>query len=221
MDQPTLYYPPRPDADAILEWAASFNPGLWVHHSRMVALACKLIAEKIPLLDPLAAESAGLLHDIGRRFPGTNIRHCTDGYRIMRDRGFPFNADICISHCFLHRSLSSYTGKYDIDAKDEELISTFLADHRFDEYDSLVQLCDAFTDGRGFCLIEKRLVDVALRYGLTDAVIEKWKLILDLKQHFDDLLGHSVYKLLPGIADNTFEWERNPSTETLPIKPKK
>ncbi len=187
----------------------------------MVALACKLIAEKIALLDPLAAESAGLLHDIGRRFPGTNIRHCTDGYRIMRDRGFPFNADICISHCFLHRSLSSFTGKYDIDAKDEELISTFLAGHRFDEYDSLVQLCDAFTDGRGFCLIEKRLVDVALRYGLTDAVIEKWKLILDLKQHFDDLLGHSVYMLLPSIADNTFEWERNPSTETLPIKPKK
>ncbi len=187
----------------------------------MVALACKTIAEKIPSLDPLAAESAGLLHDIGRRFPGTNIRHCTDGYRIMRDRRLPFNADICISHCFLHRSLSSYTGIFDIDAKDEELISTFLAGHRFDEYDSLVQLCDAFTDGRGFCLIEKRLVDVALRYGYSASVIEKWKLILDLKQHFDDCLGYSVYKLLPGIADNTFEWESITSAENLPTKPKK
>jgi hypothetical protein len=56
----------------------------------------------------------------------------------------------------------------------------------------------------GFVLIEKRLVDVALRYGCNGFLVPKWQAILDLKAHFDRLTGGSVYRLLPGVIENTF-----------------
>ncbi len=149
MRKRVLDYPELDHATEILRWAGSKNPGPWVHHSRLVASACKTIATRLETMDPCAAEVAGLLHDVGRRHRGTNIRHCTDGYRIMKDNGYNFVAEICISHCFPDRSMASFTGKHDIDGQDEALILDFLAKHKFDQYDEVVQLCDAFTDGQG------------------------------------------------------------------------
>ena len=51
--------------------------------------------------------------------------------------------------------------------------------------------------------MEKRFVDVALRHGLPDFTIEKWKAFMRTKTHFDHLCGCNVYDLLPNVLENS------------------
>jgi hypothetical protein len=74
----------------------------------------------------------------------------------------------------------------------------------FDDYDRLIQLCDAIALPDGFTLIEKRLIDVALRHDVTEYTIPKWKAFLTLREHFDQKMGKSIYSILPGVIENTF-----------------
>ena len=68
----------------------------------------------------------------------------------------------------------------------------------------MIQLCDALTTPKGFCLLEKRLVDVALRYGVNDLTILKWEATFEIKRKFEDAIGRSIYDLLPGVEETTF-----------------
>jgi len=156
-------------------------------------------------MNPDLAEVAGMLHDIGRRFPGTNIKHCLDGYNIMLEKGYPFIANICLSHAFQVRSLSSYAGKFDLTSEEESFIIKFLDSYEYSLYDLLIPLCDAFAGGSGYWLIEKRLVNVALRNGIAPETTLQWKKIFELKYQFEELIGCSVYDLLPGVVENTFD----------------
>ena len=56
----------------------------------------------------------------------------------------------------------------------------------------------------GFCLLEKRFVDVTMRYGVHPATIDRWKKILEIKERFEDQIGFSIYALLPGVMENSF-----------------
>ena len=56
----------------------------------------------------------------------------------------------------------------------------------------------------GFCLLEKRFVDVTIRYGVHTATIDRWKKILEIKEQFENQIGCSIYSLLPGIVENSF-----------------
>ena len=51
--------------------------------------------------------------------------------------------------------------------------------------------------------MEKRFVDVALRHGLPDFTIEKWKAFLNAKKHFDKMCGENIYIFLPGVLENS------------------
>ena len=44
----------------------------------------------------------------------------------------------------------------------------------YDGYDRLIRLCDAISLPDGACIMEKRLVDVALRHGLPEFTLKKW-----------------------------------------------
>jgi hypothetical protein len=59
-------------------------------------------------------------------------------------------------------------------------------------------------------LIEKRLIDVVMRYGFNEYAIPKWEAIFDIKHEFDRATGGSIYNLLPGVIENTFEISRLP-----------
>ena len=48
--------------------------------------------------------------------------------------------------------------------------------------------------------MEKRMVDIALRYGSSSQMVEKWRAQFALKVHFDAAVGQSIYRLLPGIV---------------------
>ena len=81
----------------------------------------------------------------------------------------------------------------------------FVKDAVYDDYDRLVQLCDALALPNGFCLLEKRFVDVAIRYGTYPATVDRWKTVLDIKAHFESMIGCSIYDLLPGVVENSFK----------------
>lgn len=75
----------------------------------------------------------------------------------------------------------------------------------YNDYDKLIQLCDALALHNGFTLIEKRLIDVALRHGVNEYNVPKWKAFMELKKYFEGKMGKSVYSVLPGVIENTFE----------------
>ena len=83
-------------------------------------------------------------------------------------------------------------------------MAAFVKDAVYDDYDLLVQLCDALALPTGFCLLEKRFVDVAIRYGTHPATIDRWKAVLNTKAHFEKIMGCSIYEVLPGVIENSF-----------------
>ena len=102
------------------------------------------------------------------------------------------------------KTIDSSIGVFDMPPEDKEFMRQFIDRAVYDDYDLLVQLCDALALPSGFCLLEKRFVDVALRYGMHPATIDRWKAVLDIKAHFEGLMGCSVYECLPGVIENSF-----------------
>ena len=113
-------------------------------------------------------------------------------------------AQICISHAFMIQDMNTSIGEFDVSEPDYLFIKEFVANVVYDDYDRLVQLCDSLAMPTGFCLLEKRFVDVTIRYGVHPAAIGRWKKILEIKAMFEKKMGCSVYSLLPGIVENSF-----------------
>jgi hypothetical protein len=65
-------------------------------------------------------------------------------------------------------------------------------------------LCDSLALPSGFCLMEKRMVDVVMRYGTKPLTVPKWKAFFAIRDDFEREIGQSVYNLLPGVVENTF-----------------
>ena len=191
-------------AEKALRQAHASNPGPWAEHTRYVALACRNIAKRCPHMDADAAYCYGLLHDIGRFAGVTSERHLIDGYRYCMERGWDKAAQICISHAFMVKDISSSIGVFDMPAEDKAFMADFVKNAVYDDYDYLVQLCDALALPTGFCLLEKRFVDVTIRYGVHAATVDRWKAVLNIKQHFEELMGCGIYELLPGVVENSF-----------------
>ncbi len=190
-------------AQQALEQAAKSNPGAWVDHSKYVAEACKNIALRCKNLSADQAYLFGLLHDIGRYAGVTSEKHLIDGYRYCMKRGWEKAAQICISHAFMIQDIHTSIGEFDVSDADYLFMETFVANAVYDDYDRLVQLCDSLALPTGFCLLEKRFVDVTIRYGVHPSTIDRWKKILEIKALFEAQIGCSVYTLLPGVVENS------------------
>lgn len=195
-------YPERQEAEAALAEAAKSNPGNWVSHSRYAALACENIAKYCPDLDPEKAYVLGLLHDIGRYVGIVRERHQLEGYRYCMRKGWDAVAKICLTHTYVLKDATKKKGNWDIPSSDYEFVKNFIETAEYDDYDRLVQFCDCLSLPTGFCIVEKRLVDVGIRYGVDEYTVEQWKKVIELKAYFENKTGVLVYKLLPGICDN-------------------
>ncbi len=196
--------PDRNNAELALEEASRSNPGPWVNHSRHVARACENIALRCAGMDAERAYTLGLLHDIGRYAGVSSERHLIDGYRYCMERGWDKAAQICISHAFMIQDIETSIGTFDMSEEDYLFMKEFVAGAAYDDYDRLVQLCDALALPSGFCLLEKRFVDVTIRYGVRPATVERWRKTLELKADFEEKTGCSIYDLLPGAVENSF-----------------
>lgn len=191
-------------AEMELERAGRLNPGKWVEHSRFVALACRNIAAQCSDLSSDRAYCFGLLHDIGRYAGVTSEKHLIDGYRFCMERGWEKAAQICISHAFMIQHIKTSIGTFDMSDEDYLFMEQFIKNAVYDDYDRLVQLCDALALPTGFCLLEKRFVDVAIRYGTPPGTVERWKKILEIKELFEKKINGSIYEWLPGVMENSF-----------------
>lgn len=196
--------PDRDTAKLFLLEAEKLNPGNWVPHSLFTAKAAEAIAKVHPELDGEIAYVLGYLHDIGRRVGITYMRHSLDGYKFLQQQGYDDAARICITHTFWLKGLDEYPGKWDCSNEEINFLKSYVASIEYDEYDWLIQLCDCLALPNGFCLLEKRLVDVALRYGTTKYTTAKWKLLFENKAQFEQKIGRPIYDLLPGVRENTF-----------------
>ena len=190
-------------AEASLKAAEIANPGPWADHARYVALACKNIAARCPHLEAETAYRFGHLHDIGRHAGVSSERHLIDGYRFCMARGWEKAAQICITHAFMIPDIETAIGIFDMPEEDKAFLAAFVKQAEYDDYDRLVQLCDALALPAGFCLLEKRFVDVAIRYGTRPVLAERWKVILEIKAHFERIMGCSIYDCLPGALENS------------------
>lgn len=86
----------------------------------------------------------------------------------------------------------------------KNFLERYLEQIEYDDYDLLIQLCDAISLPGGACIMEKRLVDVALRHGLPEFTLRKWKAFLNTKTYFDELCGCNIYTFLPNVLENSF-----------------
>lgn len=194
----------RQNVELALKEASDSNPGAWVDHSRYVAGACRNIALHCKNLSAEQAYLFGMLHDIGRYAGVSSERHLIEGYRYCMKRGWEKAAQICISHAFMIQDIDTSIGEFDVSDEDYLFMKAFVANAVYDDYDRLVQLCDALAVPTGFCLLEKRFVDVTIRYGVHPATIDRWKKILEIKGLFEEQIGCSIYTLLPGVVENSF-----------------
>lgn len=196
--------PTRDQAKSYLNEGRRCNPGPWVAHSIQVAEAAQRIASPYPDLDPESAYTLGLLHDIGRREGIAGMRHVIDGYNFLITEGYPDAARICLTHSYPLADVEAGSGPWDGSTKERKFVAEYIAKIEYTPYDRLIQLCDAICLPSGPVLMEKRLLDVTLRYGPNDFTTRKWQAFFDIQREFEDRIGESIYSLLPKVVENTF-----------------
>ena len=183
--------PTLEEARRLLREAEACNPGPWGDHSRVAAHCARAIAEKCPRMDGEKAYVLGLLHDIGRRFGVRHLGHVSDGYRYMLSLGYEEAARICLSHSFNTGRLEDYIGKWDVDETELQTLRSALAALQMDDYDRLIQLCDALAGADRVLDMETRMSDVKARYGMYPQ--EKWDQNLALRRYFEEKMGMDLY----------------------------
>jgi len=193
-------------AKIILEEAKGLNPGPWVDHSKYVAEGAKLIAEQTSDLNPEIAYILGLLHDIGRRrFGIVGMRHSIDGYNYATEIGYDLVARICLSHvAFKNNNKVIVVGKWNGTEEEYNFIVDYLSKNEDTDYDRLIKLCDYIAMPSGFCLMEKRIVEMTIRGEINENTVPRWKSTMEIQSYFEEKIGGSIYKLLPKVIENTF-----------------
>lgn len=184
--------PDRQTAEALLAAAEAQNPGPWGDHSRMAARCAERIAGACGM-DPERAYILGLLHDIGRAHGFSYFRHAADGYRDMLALGYPAAARVCLTHSFSDGDLNSYIGRFDVTHEEKEEMGRVLSAMVFDDYDRLIQLCDAVCMAEGVVPMVERMTDVKQRYGMYPQ--SKWDGNLALQGYFEEKTGGSLAEL--------------------------
>ena len=178
-------------AEEILKESEQCNTGQWGNHSRVAAHFAEAIAFACGDMDADKAYIVGLLHDIGRKFGGRHMGHVSDGYSYMMSLGYDEVARICLTHSFNNKTTDEYIGNFDTTDEELKMVQDALEAIVLDEYDRLIQLCDALAGAEGVLNIEDRMLDVKRRYGSFPQA--KWDSNLELKRYFEEKTGKDIY----------------------------
>ena len=195
------FLPTPAQAEELLLQGEKVHPGPWVDHCRKVGQAAGIIAERCPGMDRDKAVALGMLHDIGRRVGPVDMCHIVEGYRYAMELSMPEVARISLTHSFAIKDTKQSVGNWDCPPEDVQFVQEYLDSVEYDDYDRLMQLCDYLATPWGFCVLEKRMVDVTLRRGFNEYTLEKWRWAFKLLAYFEDRMGTALYPLLPGLVD--------------------
>lgn len=122
-----------------------------------------------------------------------------DGYHYMMELGYDEAAQICLTHSFNVQSIDNYVGNRDTTESETEEIIEKLEKAVYDDYDLLIQLCDAIS-GAGFVMdMIDRMNDVKSRYG--SYAQDKWNRNIYLKSYFEEKMGRDLYE---AVEQKTF-----------------
>ena len=146
-------------------------------------------------MDVSRAYVFGLLHDIGRQYGPMQARHALEGYRFLMEQGHPEEARICMTHTFQYQNPEAVYDSWDCTEEELDWVRRYLSQITYDDYDRLIQLCDALSLADGYCIAEKKMVSSILKFGWKDTTEAKWKAILCLKDYFDNIINGDVYAL--------------------------
>ena len=99
----------------------------------------------------------------------------------MMSLGYDEVARVCLTHSFNDQVMEDYIGKKDTTDAEYEQIQNALHEISMDEYDRLIQLCDAIAGADGVLDITERMADVRRRDGSYPT--QKWNQNLLLKKY--------------------------------------
>lgn len=126
-----------------------------------------------------------------------------EGYRYCMKNEWEDVARVCITHSYLVQDVKADVGVWDISDEDYAFMKLYIETAIYDDYDKLMQLCDSLASAHGFCLLEKRLVDVHRRYGVNEYTVSRWNAIFEIKEYFENRMGCSIYEVLPNVKETT------------------
>ena len=166
----------------------------WIRHSICVGDTAGIIAEKLKL-DVDKAKTLGYIHDIGKRIDDFQ-KHDINGYNYIRELGYDDEyASVCLTHSYLNNDLNCVAGMC---TDNNPFRKEYIENHEYTIYEKLINLCDLMCKGN-VMTIEKRLIDIYLRRGVSKNTVYHIKEAYKLKKHFDNMLGHNVYDLFLDI----------------------
>lgn len=175
-----------------------FDEKTWRAHIEGVAEAARVLAARLPGMDPERLRVFGLLHDIGKRWNETERRvfHGLSGYHYMKAFGYSGTARICLTHSFIIKDSRANLLPNSDDTMGEAY--ALLKDITYNDEDRLIQLCDWLNDCGTPCTIAYRAASIIRRYPAFDP--ERTRRLAEavqaLKSEFDRLCGEDIYAVL-------------------------
>lgn len=127
-------------------------------------------------------------------------KHVYEGYIYSMEKGWDEVARICMTHSY---PLMQEEFDYLPDTEEERFIKEYISNCQADDYDKLIQICDALATDYGFVILEKRFVDVTRRYGIMETYVKGWDVTFHNKEYFEKKMGRSIYDVLPDIGRTT------------------
>jgi len=168
----------------------------WILHSIYVGLAARRIAAKLNLNEDFAL-SAGYLHDIGRRIDHNN--HPIEGYFYLKNLEYDNIARYSLTHSFLNNDITKTVGTGPSDPDSYKFINDYLNSINKDLFDNILHLCDLMCLDTGFTTIEKRILDVITRKGISENSYSHYMDLMDFKRWLEIEIRSDLYDLFPEI----------------------
>ncbi len=174
----------------------SKNENRWILHSIYVGLATRRIAEKLNLNEDFAL-TIGYLHDIGRRI--NHFNHPIEGYFYLKKLGYENIARYSLTHSFLNNDVTRTVGTGPKDPDSYKFINNYLNSINKDVFDNILHLCDLMCLETGFTTIEKRILDVITRKGISKNSYLHYMDLMDFKNWLELEIKADLYDLFPEI----------------------
>lgn len=169
---------------------------LWITHSICVANTASVIAKELNL-DVEYAKTLGYIHDYGKAV-GDFSKHDMNGFNYLKGLGYDEEYySICLTHGYLNNDVMCAAGGI---PRDIPFRTEYIKNHKYSIYEKLICLCDLMC-AQEVIGIDKRLIDIIIRYGAYSNTQYHVKEVYKLKKYFDDLLGYNLYNLFPEMMN--------------------